>query len=69
MSRAELKRMVEESTAEEQQFLFVCLAEKLDPNSQQQVEGMDQRLADMDSGRKRLTLEEFEERLDRRAPE
>ena len=65
MSTAELKRLVDSATAEEQQFLFICLSEKLYPNSHEQLEEMDRRMQDMEAGKKRLSLEEFEKRLDR----
>ena len=65
MSAAELKRIVDEATVEEQQFLFVCLAEKLHPHSHEELQGLDRRLADMDTGKHRLSLDEFERRLDR----
>jgi len=65
MSLAELKRIVDDATVEEQQFLFVCLSEKLQAHSQEELEELDRRLADMDAGKKRLSLHEFEKRLDR----
>ncbi len=65
MSTAELKSMVDAATVEEQQFLFVCLSEKLRAHSQEELSELDRRLADMDTGKKRLSLEEFERRLDR----
>jgi len=65
MSTAELKRIVDNATAEKRRFLFVCLAEKMQPHSQEDLQELDQRLADMDAGNKRLSLEEFEQRLDR----
>lgn len=65
MSRVELKRLVDEATQEEQQFLFVCLAEKLHPNSPEQLREIDRRLDDMAAGMNRLSLEDFEQRIDR----
>jgi hypothetical protein len=64
MSTVEMKRLVEEATAEEQQFLFVCLSEKLYPKSHEQLEDLDRRLNELEAGEKRLSLEEFEKRLD-----
>ena len=37
MSTAELKRIVDDATVEEQQFLFVCLSEKLQARSQEEL--------------------------------
>ena len=68
MSTAELKRIVDDATVEEQQFLFVCLSEKLRAHSQEELRELDRRLADLDAGRKRLSLDEFERRLDRLDP-
>ena len=65
MSTAELKRIVDDATAEEQQFLFVCLSEKLHAHSQEELEELDRRLAEMNAGKRRLSLGEFEKRLDR----
>jgi hypothetical protein len=65
MSTAELKRIVDDATAEEQQFLFVCLSEKLQAHSQEQLKELDERLAELDAGKKGLSLDEFERRLDR----
>jgi hypothetical protein len=65
VSTAELKRIVDNATAEEQQFLFVCLSEKLYANTQEQLEEIDRRAAEMGAGKKRLPLAEFERRLDR----
>ena len=64
VSTAELKRIVDDATVEEQRFLFVCLAEKMQPHSQEELQELDRRLADMDAGKNRLSLEEFEKRLD-----
>jgi len=68
MSTAELKRIVDDATVEEQQFLFVCLSEKLQARSQEELKELDRRLADLDAGNKRLSLDEFERRLDRLNP-
>jgi len=65
MSWAELKRIVDDATEEEQQFLFVCLSEKLRSHSPERLKQLDRRLADMSAGRKRLSLDQFEQRLDR----
>jgi hypothetical protein len=65
MSTAELKRIVDDATVEEQQFLFVCLSEKLYAHSQEDLKELDRRAADMEGGKKRLSLDEFEKRLDR----
>jgi hypothetical protein len=64
MSTAELRQIVEDATAEERQFLFVCLSEKLCPHSEEELQELDRRLDDLDAGRKRLSLDEFEKRLD-----
>ena len=64
MSMVELKRIVDDATVEERQFLFVCLSEKLHPNSPKELEKLDRRMADLEAGKKRLSLEEFEKRLD-----
>jgi hypothetical protein len=53
MSTVEMKRLVEEATAEEQQFLFVCLSEKLYAKSREQLEDLDRRLNEMEAGEKR----------------
>lgn len=50
-------------SARKQQFLFVCLSERLRPNSPEQLEELDRRMEDMDAGRKKLSLAEFEHRL------
>jgi hypothetical protein len=65
VSTAELKRIVDDATEEEQQFLFVCLSEKLYAHSQSELSELDRRLAGLGAGEKRLSLEEFEKRLDR----
>jgi len=65
MSTAELKRIVDDATVEEQRFLFICLAEKMQPHSQEELQELDRRLTDIDAGKNRLSLEEFEQRLDR----
>jgi len=65
MSTAELKRIVDDATVEEQRFLFICLAEKMQPHSQAELQELDRRLTDIDAGKNRLSLEEFEQRLDR----
>jgi hypothetical protein len=67
MSTAELKQIVENATAEEQEFLFVCLSEKLFPHSRAELEELDRRSAELAEGKKRLSQEEFEKRLDSRA--
>jgi len=64
MSTAELKRIVDDATVEEQQFLFGGLSEKLRAHGQQQLEELDRRSTKLAAGRKRLSLEEFEKRLD-----
>ncbi len=64
VSRAELKRFVDEATVEEQQFLFVCLSEKLNAHTQQELEELDRRSDEVQAGKKRLSLQEFENRLD-----
>ncbi len=64
VSTIELKRIVDEAAEEEQQFLFVCLSEKLYPHSQQNLNELDRRFDELDAGKKRLSLEEFEKRLD-----
>ena len=64
VSTAELKRIVEDATPEEQRFLFVCLSEKLHGHSEEELKELDERLADLDSGRERLSLAEFEKRLE-----
>jgi hypothetical protein len=66
MSKAELKRIVDDATSEEQQFLFICLSEKLRAHGEKELSELDQRLADLEAGRKRLSLDEFERRLDRK---
>ena len=55
MSTAELKKIVDDATDEEQQFLFACLSEKLHAHSQEELKELDRRLADMDAGKKRLS--------------
>jgi hypothetical protein len=67
MSTAEMKRIVDNATAEEQHFLFVCLSEKLYPNTQEQLHGLDRRREEMEAGKGTLSLAEFEKRLDRPA--
>jgi hypothetical protein len=67
MSTAELKRIVDNATAEEQHFLFVCLSEKLYPNTQEQLHELDRRREEMEAGKRILPLAEFEKRLDRPA--
>ena len=62
-----MKRIVENATAEEQHFLFVCLSEKLYPNTQKQLHELDRRREEMESGKRTLLLAEFEKRLDRPA--
>jgi hypothetical protein len=64
MSTAELKRIVDDATEEEQQFLFACLAEKLQAHREEELLELDRRLAELETGNKRLSLEEFERRLD-----
>jgi hypothetical protein len=64
MSTVELKRLVDDATAEERQFLFVCLSEKLQSHAQEEMKELDRRLGDMEAGKKRLSLDEFERRLD-----
>jgi hypothetical protein len=64
VSTAELKRIVDDATVEEQQFLFACLSEKLQAHSQEELKELDRRLANLDAGKKRLSLDEFERRLD-----
>ena len=64
MSKAELKRIVDDATSEEQEFLFICLSEKLCAHDQEHLRQLDERLAEMEGGKKRLPLEEFERRLD-----
>ncbi|PWU20182.1 MAG: hypothetical protein C5B50_04645 [Verrucomicrobia bacterium] len=64
MSKAELKRIVDDASEEEQHFLFVCLSEKLYPHSAGEMEEMDQRLEDLKNGKRRLSLSEFEKRLE-----
>lgn len=64
MSTLELKRLVDEATPEEQQFLFVCLSEKLSALGPSELEELDRRWAEMEAGHKRLSLAEFEKRLD-----
>jgi hypothetical protein len=68
MSTAELKRIVDDATVEEQQFLFVCLSEKLRAHSQRDLEELDRRSTDLEAREKGLSLEEFEKRLDRPNP-
>jgi hypothetical protein len=65
VSTAELKRIVDDATPEERRFLFVSLSEKLHERSEDELKELDERLADLDSGRKRLSLQEFEKRLER----
>jgi hypothetical protein len=65
MTAAELKRVVEDDTIEEQQYLFVCLSEKLCPHTPEELTELDRRSAELEAGKKRLLLEGFEERLDR----
>jgi hypothetical protein len=64
MSRAELERLVNDASTEEQEFLFVYLSERLRPNTNHQLEELDKRLDDLNAGKKRLSLEAFEKRLD-----
>ena len=64
MSTVELKRLVDDATAEERQFLLVCLSEKLQSHEQEEMKELDRRLGDMEAGKKRLSLDEFERRLD-----
>jgi hypothetical protein len=64
MSTAQLQRIVDEATEEEQQFLFVGLSERLYAHRQEELEELDRRMAELDAGKKRLSLEEFEKRLD-----
>jgi len=64
MSTAELKRIVDDATEEEQQFLFVCLSEKMRAPSPSELEELDRRSADLAKGKKRLSVDEFEKRLD-----
>ena len=68
VSTAELKRIVDDATVEERQFLFVCLSEKLSAHKPEELRELDRRLADLGAGRKRLPLAEFETRLDRPRP-
>jgi hypothetical protein len=65
MSTAELKQIVDDATEEQQQFLFVCLAEKLHVHTQEKMRELDGRSADLNAGKNRVSLEEFEKRLDR----
>ena len=65
MSTVELKRIVDEATPEEQEFLFICLSERLYPTTKEQLEEFDHRLTEMGAGKGRLSLEEFERRLDK----
>ena len=63
-----MQRIVEGATAEEQQFLFVCLSEKLCAHSREELAEFDRRLDDLQAGKKRLSLEEFEARVDQAHP-
>ncbi len=67
MSMTELKEIVENATVDERQFLFVCLSEKLSANDPAETQEWDHRLNEMEAGEKRLSLDEFDERLDRPA--
>jgi hypothetical protein len=67
MSTAELKSIVDHASDTERRFLFVYLAEMLNPNTGEQTVEWDRRMKEMDAGQKRVTWEEFEKRLDRSA--
>jgi hypothetical protein len=66
MSTAELKNIVDHASLAEKRFLFVYLAETLNPNTTEQMDKWDRRMADMHAGKNRVSAEEFEKRLDRR---
>ena len=59
-----MKRIVDDATEEEQQFLFVCLSEKLRTHNEGELRELDDRLAELEAGEKRLSLQEFEKRLE-----
>lgn len=63
VSTAELKRIVDDATPEQCRFLFVCLSEKLHGYTDKELGELDNRLSELDSGKKRLSLAEFEKRL------
>ena len=67
MSTAELKSFVDHASDAEKRFLFVYLAETLNPNSAEQTAEWDRRMKEMDAGKKRVSLQDFEKRLDRSA--
>jgi hypothetical protein len=67
MSTAELKSIVDHASDTEKRFLFLYLAETLNPNTGEQTAEWDRRMNDMDAGEKRVSWEEFERRLDKSA--
>lgn len=67
MSTAELKSFVDHASDAEKRFLFVYLAETLNPNTDEQTAEWDHRMKEMDAGEKRVSWKEFEKRLDKSA--